>query len=302
MITRRLLLALVAEGVRRLFASAANTPPQPNSRTYRVDATILLFSLSIFTRAGVGKGHARHVVTRSPDRSVHQLEFEAGSLPDRAHGLNRLGMIRETVAEADTGILEANYFGFMTASKEESLGEARKALNESAAQSTFVAIEGQSRPGESHSRRARFSSDARTGWSELERKAEAAMRDPARTSGESRFQSGVSGAAAPTFLFALWRAMASGEARLTQIYVYSGDRYELTTSRKPDPRAGRRFADKGLVSRPESVIALTGTIHNLRTSNKTPFRLWTEEGSGSAPLRIEYQARGFLQLALEAER
>ena len=301
MMTRRFLLALLAEGGGRLFASAASALPQPSSRSYRVDATILLFSLSIFTRAGVGKGHARHVVTRTPGGSVHQLEFEAGSLPDRAHGLNRLGLIRETVAEAETGILEANYFGFMTASKEESLGEAKKALNDKAAQSTFVAIEGQSRPGEAHSRRARFSSDARTGWSELERRAEAAVRDPAQTSGESRFQSGVSGAAAPTFLFALWRAMASGEARLTQIYVYSGDRYELTTSRKPDPKTGRRFADKGLVSRPESVIALSGTIHNLRTGNKTPFRIWTEDASRSVPLRIEYQPRGFLQLALEAE-
>jgi hypothetical protein len=301
MITRRLLLALLTEGGRRLFAAATNAPPQPSSRTYRVDATILLFSLSIFTRAGVGKGHARHVVDHSPDRSTHQLEFGAGSLPDRAHGLNRLGMIRETVAEAETGILEANYFGFMTASKEESLGEAKKALNDPAAQSTFVAIEGQSRPGESHSRRARFSSDARTGWSELEREAEAAVRDPAQTSGESRFRSGASGAAAPTFLFALWGAMSSDNERLKQIYVYSGDRYELTTSRKPDPKTGRRFADKGLVSRPESVIALTGTIHNLRTGNKTPFRLWTEEASRSVPLRIEYQPRGFLQLALEAE-
>lgn len=302
MITRRFLLALLAEGGRRLFASAAATaPPQPSSRTYRVDATILLFSFSIFTRAGVGKGHARHVVTRSPDRSVHQLEFEAGSLPDRAHGLNRLGLIRETVAEADSGILEANYFGFMTASKEESLGEAKRALNDKAAQSTFVAIEGQSRPGEARSRRARFSSDARTGWGELEREAQAAVRDPSQTSGESRFQSGVSGAAAPTFLFALWGAMSSAQARLKQIYVYSGDRYELTTSRRPDPKTGRRFADRGMVPRPESVIALTGTIHNLRTGNKTPFRLWTEEASRSVPLRIEYQPRGFLQLALEAE-
>ena len=210
-------------------------------------------------------------------------------------------MIRETVAETETGILEASYFGFMTASKEESLGEARKALNTSTAQSTFVAIEGQSRPGEAHSRRARFLSDARTGWNELEREAEAAVHDPAQTSGESRFQSGRPGAAAPTFLFALWGAMSSGEARLQQTYVYSGDRYELTTSRKPDPRMGRRFADKHLVSRPESVIALTGTIHNLRTGNKTPFRIWHEEASLSVPLRIEYQPRAFLQLALETE-
>jgi hypothetical protein len=300
MITRRILFGLLAEGARRLFA-AAIPQPQPNARNYRVDATILLFSLPIFTRAGVGKGHARHAVTHSPDHSVHELEFAAGSLPDRAHGLNRLGLIRETVAETETGILEASYFGFMTASKEESLGEARKALNNSMAQSTFVAIEGQSRPGEAHSRRARFNSDARAGWNELEREAEAAVRDPAHTSGESRFQSGRPGAAAPTFLFALWLAMSSGEARVKQTCVYSGAQFELTTSKRSDARMGRRLAEKGLVSRPESVTVLSGTIHNLRTGDKTPFRIWTDEASRSVPLRIEYQPRGFLQLALEAE-
>jgi hypothetical protein len=300
-ITRRFLFGLLAEGGRRLFAAAPEPQVQPNSRIYRLDATVLVFSLPIFTRAGVGKGHARHVFTRTADRSVHELEFGAGSLPDRAHGLNRLGMIRETVAEAGAGILEANYFGFMTASKEESLGEAKRALANAAAQSTFVAIEGQSRPGEAHSRRARFLSNARTGWNELEREAEAAVRNPALTSGESHFQSGVSGAAAPTFLFALWGAMSSGQARLKQTYVYSGAQYELTTSRKPDPRMGRRFAERGLVTRPESVIVLSGDTHNLRTGAKTPFRIWTQEASLSVPLRIEYQPRGFLQLALEAE-
>jgi hypothetical protein len=252
----------------------------------------------------VGKGHARHVINDSSGRSVHDLEFAAGSLPERAHGLNRLGMIRETVAEGGSGILEASYFGFMTASKEESLGEAKKALNNPATQSMFVAIEGQSRPGEAHSRRARFYADARRGWNEyehLEREAAAAVRNPAQASGENRFQSGTADAAAPTFLFALCRAVSAGEAQMKQTFVYSGALHELTTSKKSDPRAGRRFAERGLVSQPESVIALSGTIRNLLTGDKTPFRIWTEKTGRSVPLRIEYQPRSFLQLALEAE-
>jgi hypothetical protein len=301
-ITRRLLIGLLAEAGRRLFAAVATDgAPQPDTRHYRVDATILLFGLPIFTRAGVGKGHARRVVTLMSDRSVHELEFAAGSLPDRAHGLNRLGMIRETVAEADTGILEASYFGFMTASKEESLGEARRALASSPAESMFVAIEGQSRPGEAHSRRARFYSDARTPWTELEREAEAAFRDPAQSSGESHLSSGSSGAAAPTFLFALSRAISSSAPHLKQTYVYSGSQFELATSKKPDPHTGRRFAEKGMASRAESVIEVSGTIRNLRTGDRIPFRIWTDGDRRSVPLRIEYQPRGFLQLALEAE-
>ncbi len=303
MITRRFLLGLLAEAARRLFA-AASAPPQLSARRYRVDATILFFSLPIFTRPGVGKGQARHMVTRSFDRAIHEIEFAAGSLPERAHGLNRLGMIRETVAEAETGILEASYFGFMTASREESLGEARKALHSSSEESMFVAIDGQSRPGEAHSRRARFYSDARAGWNECDRlvhEAEAAIRNPDQTSGESRFPTGRSGAAAPTFLYALCRAMSSGETQLKQTYVYSGAQYELTTSKRHDPRTSRRLAEKGLVSQPGSVTAVTGVIRNLRTGGRTPFRIWTGDASRTVPLRIEYQPRSFLQLALEAE-
>jgi hypothetical protein len=302
-ITRRLLFGLLAEGAHRLFSSVS-PPPQPGSRSYRVDATILLFSLPIFSRAGVGRGHARHQVTQSGDCAIHEIEFAAGSLPGKAHGLNRLGMIRETVTEAGTGILEASYFGFMTASKEDSLGQARNALNSSAQESLFVAIEGQSRPGEAHSRRARFYSDARVGWDEcdrLVREAEAAIHNPGQTSGESRFPAGRSGAAAATFLYALERAVSSGDEQLRQTYVYSGAQYELTTSKRPDPRMGRQLAEKGLVSRAEAVAATSGAIHNLSTGAKTPFRIWTERSSGTVPLRIEYQPRGFLQLALEAE-
>jgi hypothetical protein len=302
-ITRRLLLGLLADGARRLFADS-RTQPQPGGRSYRVDATILLFSLPVFSRAGVGKGHARHLANWSGDRWVHEFEFAAGSLPGRAHGLNRLGMIRETVAEAATGILEATYFGFMTANKEESVGEARKALNSSVEESMFVAIEGQSRPGEAHSRRARFYSDARVGWDQcdrLAREAEAAIQNPSQTAGESRFAAGRPGAAAPTFLYALSRAATSTATHLTQTYVYSGAQYELTTSRKPDPRSGRKLREKGLVSQPEAVTATSGVIRNLTTGAKTPFRIWTEGASISVPLRIEYQPRGFLQLALEAE-
>jgi hypothetical protein len=296
-------LGLVAVGVRRLFAEAGSQP-QPGMRSYRVDATILLFSIPIFTRAGVGRGYAHYAASGQPDRTLHKMEFAAGSLPERAHGLNRLGMIRETSAETGSGLLEARYFGFMTASREESLGEARKALNRSAGQCLFLAIEGQSQAGEARSRRASFYADARVGWGaygRLQREAEAAIRNPAEGAGETSLRPESPGGVLPTFLFALWRAIHSPQAELRQTYVYSGNLYTLETSKKPDRRTGRRPEDKGLTTRPQSVTAISGTIHNLRTKEKTQFRIWTEEGGGPVPLRIEYQPRGFLRLALEAE-
>jgi hypothetical protein len=304
MITRRLALGLMAAGVQRLFA-APGSEARPGMRPYRVDATILILSLPIFTRSGVGRGYARYAVTGSPDRSVHEMEFAAGSLPERAHGLNRLGMIRETSTETPGGLTEARYFGFMTASREESIGEARKALSSSIDHCLFLAIEGESQPGEVLSRRARFYADARNGWNErgrLQQAAEVAVHNQTDTSGEARFRPGPTDAVVPTFLFALSRAMRAHPGQSRQTFVYSGSLFDLTTFKKEDRRTGRRLAGKGLTARPESVMALSGTIRNRRTGNKTPFRLWAEEGGDLIPLRIEYQPRGFLQLALEAER
>ncbi len=300
--TRRFVLGLMAAGARRLFADATGQR-QPGVRGYRVDATIILFSLPVFSRPGVGRGYARCLTRQSSDRSVHEMEFAAGSFPERAHGLKRLGMIRETVAEAGSGILQADYFGFMTLSQEESVGDARKALSSSEGTNTFVAIEGESRPGEAYSRRARFNAEGTVGWNQherLAREAAAAIRNPNQASGESRFSTRDNGAV-PTFLFAISRALTAGRAQMKQTYVYSRAQYELTTTRKSDSRMGRRLAEKGLVSKGESVVVLNGVIRNLQTGVKTPFRIWTGETSGAVPLRIEFQPRGFLQLALEAE-
>lgn len=301
-VTRRRFFLPLIDGIQRLLTGAGVPDSVPDARYYRVDATILLLSLPICTRPNVGSGYTRRTVSRGEGGSTHVLEFAAGSLPERARGLNRLGMIRETVTELGGSIVEARYFGFMTASREESLGEAKNALNESAAESLFVAIEGESLPGEVSSRRARFISDARAdraGWRRLQALAQSAFRDPLRTSGENR---STCGAAPSTFLFALLRAIRSSDVHLRQNYVYGCDQYELTTVRKADRHAGERLAAKHVAIQAGSVCVLIGTIRNLRTGEKTAFRIWIEEGRGPVPLRIEYQPRSFLQLSLEAER
>jgi hypothetical protein len=303
-ITRRFFLGLSVAAIRRLLGSETALEPLPAARSYRVDATILLFSLPIYTRTNVGYGYAKHSVTRDADRSTHLLEFAARSLPERARGLNRLGLIRETVAENGGGIVEAHYLGFMTASREESLSEAKKALNNSSAQTLFVAIEGESRPEEVHSRRAHFVADAGAGaaeWKRLQTMAEAGLRDPTETGGERQSRPASADGAPPTFLFALLKAVRSREEKLRQVYVYGRDRFELATARKPDPRMGQRLAAKGIAHRAVSVAAMAGTIRNLRTGERIVFRIWTEDGGDPVPLRIEYQPRSYLQLALETE-
>ena len=56
------------------------------------------------------------------------LFFAAGSDPKHAHGLNRLGWIREVVLGPASAPAESVYFGVLTSSPEESLEHARQAV------------------------------------------------------------------------------------------------------------------------------------------------------------------------------
>ena len=299
--TRRLFLAAGLEGMRQLLAAASTPAPQssPGARAYRIDATIVFLSVPLFTRSNVGSGFARHLLTEGSGARTHVLEFAAGSVPERCEGLNRLGLLRERVVESGR-ILGADYFGFMTESKEESLHQARKALGKAPAKSVFVAIQGHTSPEEVRCRRAQFTAQTRPDtlqWKWLQSLAEAAFNQPGRNV-ERHSPPPAQGAAPATFLFAVLRATRTG-GKLTQEYVYGGDRFELRTTNRPDPVTGRRLHAKGITPDPEKVNLLTAEARNTRTGKRSSFRMWSED-SGTAPLRIEYQPRGFLVLALEA--
>ena len=54
------------------------------------------------------------------------LQFAGGSWPQKAHGVNRLGFIQETVTEKSNGEpVDARYFGFMTSSAEKNFDQAK---------------------------------------------------------------------------------------------------------------------------------------------------------------------------------
>ena len=50
------------------------------------------------------------------------------------------------------------------------------------------------------------------------------------------------------------------------------------------------------MSSADRVVRINGTIHNVATGDKTPFKVWYERGR-EIPLRFEYKARTFLNLA-----
>ena len=159
---------------RRMFLQtiAALTSPLPAifamkpllRRDYRADAVILLFSLPIYTREGVGGGFAAARLQNDAGQSVESLQFAAGSDPDRARGLNRLGFIQETVTTDAGGPAESIYTGFMTASEEESFAQAKSALEKNGDKLQYQGIEGAIHAGAARSRSVRFETPASWNW------------------------------------------------------------------------------------------------------------------------------------------
>ena len=65
-------------------------------KRYRADAVILLVGIPIFKRSGVGTGQVSVEESGEGQQAARTLFFAAGADPKRAHGLSRLGWMRET--------------------------------------------------------------------------------------------------------------------------------------------------------------------------------------------------------------
>jgi hypothetical protein len=77
-------------------AARAANQTRFSSRRYRIDTTVLFFGAPILTRAGVGGAYLAADHHGDAEGSSLSLEFAAGSWPERAHGIRRMGFFRET--------------------------------------------------------------------------------------------------------------------------------------------------------------------------------------------------------------
>jgi len=272
----------------------------PVTRRYRADAEILLLSLPIYRRSGVGGGGVVWREWRESGGLMRQLEFTGYSSPDRAAGLNRLGFIRETSCRDDNAIHEASYFGVMTASPEENAADARKALHSNAAEAAYTAINGRIAGSRVETATAHFTGPARLGpeqRSELFARAEQALSTAPRRPPEFR----PNGSIPAPFLHALADALrtpARGEAR----YMYSGRLYRLWVHRSEDAKATAYFRGRGIVPPGASVVRVAGKVRREAGGKETEFRLWIEAGAAQPiPLRIDFQPKAYLRLTFEAE-
>jgi hypothetical protein len=269
---------------------------------YRADAVILLFGLSIFSKAGVGSGFA--FVEEGTTPGMRRYGFGGGSWPDRAHGLNRLGYLHENVVEENGRCESARYFGFMTSSQEEKLDEAREAMKKGAAENVFSAIQGESRRGAYSARFTRFQAES-GGWRLWRRIAAAAERSFAGDCLSRREERGAPrdpASTLPTLLYSLARLRESGLRNARTVFVYGGVPREMEMNVANDARMGERFRQRGLVKRAGMVVQMTGVTRNLQTGAKTRFHVWWDRDQATPlPLRIKMEPKSFLRLAFEAD-
>lgn len=264
------------------------------TRTYRADAHIVMMSMTLLRRSGVGAGSA----TWSENDRVRLLDFTGYSIPERAAGLNRLGFIRE-LSRKQQEVVESIYFGLMTASPEESAAEARSALHTPTHDQLYTAIEGRVAAGEADTSTAHFTASAKltvAQHQELLGMAREALSTAARTPPE--FDPRTS--PRKTFLQALADLLQDPSLDHTR-YVYNGRVYALSLRRFPDAKATAYFRGKHLIGSDATVVRAEGRLHREVGGKETSFQVWMEQTSRPIPLRIEYQAKSYLRLVFEAE-
>lgn len=258
------------------------------SRAYRADAVVLFLGITVFRRSGVGGGQASLEEAGEGASLRRTLFFAAGSEPNRAVGLSRLGWIRETVLGPEASPSEATYFGVLTSSPEESLEHARKTVSGPASGgSTFSAVNGRNTAGRSRSAITHFEFSAAAIWSDRALIEQAQGTFQSNVNWRETAWPALPNQTPPTFLLEVSRLLKQRARRATGRYVYNEQEYSLEL----EAQNGR---DR------ERLMPFRGKIRNLHTGKETAFRIWMEEASDSiVPVRIEFQARSFLRLTFE---
>jgi hypothetical protein len=276
----------------RRTAAASFEPsnePSKHLRYYRADAVILVLGLPIYRRTGVGSGQASMEETAGDASKSVTLNFAASSDPQRAHGLSRLGWIREVVQHSSASPKEASYFGVLTSSPEESLEHARKSLAKPEnGRSLFSAVTGQHTTGRSRSAITHFEFPANTNWSDRQLIGQAQSTFQSNAEWRETAWPDCPASAPSTFLFELSQLLERRAPKAAGRYVYNEREYRLELEALPGGGPG-------------GLQMVRGKIRNLNSGHQTPFQLWIEAAPGPVlPVRIEYQPRSFLRLCFEA--
>lgn len=261
-------------------------------RRYRASAAVSLFLMPVASRDEVGSGF---IQIEERDDAI-AIQLGAGSFPERARGLNRLGFIQELIREENAGVpAECSYFAFLTSAAENSREDAG---------SEFAVANAVGRDGCFTSRVGNIRLAPAVTWRDYPevtarvRAAAAAGTDCRITERKLR-----RGEAAPaTFLYAVRAALRDPQRTAARALLYNSREFLLRTSKEADAAAGAHFVGRNLAASASGVFVVSAELLERATGKITPFRVWFELGQEHMPpLRFEYQAKSFLRLVFEAD-
>ena len=275
-------------------------------RHYSVCAQVTLFGIPVFSRCGVGGAFAE--LSRPDEDEPLWLKFVSGSSPERAHGLNRLGLILESVRESKNGPITSSYFGFITANNEESVSQGRRALEESgrSQDATYSVAEGLIKGSSMSYTTYRIELPSRYRWSDASQML-AEVRQQLKGQPANRHTLDASEAAGAkvelrTFLYAVRSALVSASTKGDEYVVHNGKLFQLTWSKSHDTRAQQEFVRAGLAGPSCTAMRMSAVIRNVNSGEQTPFAVWYDASSQNVlPLRFEFRARSFLKLVFQAD-
>ena len=228
------------------------------------------------------------------------LKFVGGSTPERAHGLNRLGLIQEIVRLHNGQRQEARYFGFMTASGEQSLSQAKAALESgNKDQVNYVAAQGISGDNGVHYSVKYMLKPASYRWSNVDEFAQSIQTDLAGERSQKYRES--LGDSPATFLYSIRSAVLSSDSRSESHFMHNGKFFRMVTVKTTDKRVAGQLLKKSLIADVSSLVRLNGTIYNDVTHEESSFSLWFDKSDpNDLPLRFEFRPKSYLRLQFDA--
>jgi hypothetical protein len=241
--------------------------------------------MTILRRKNVGGGTLHFEEAQTDNLRRLNIIFKAGSLRDRAGGLNRLGYIQEICLEDKAVLREAAYFGIMTSSPEESFADAKGAIDKQSKDGLrYTAIDGVNVTGRSRSASHQWIFPPEFDWSRCDALVSTAL-DRTRSADKKWRDVDVEHGTTPeTFFYAALRALRADARQFESRYMFGPERFQLRTEKDSESNGSTR---------------LKGQIVNEMTGKKTNFTAWFQP-KATLPSRIEFQPRSYLRLSFEA--
>jgi hypothetical protein len=260
----------------------------------------------------VGGGYIR-IGRAAADPSLEVIRLLFGSDPAKAHGINRWGAGTEVVRRREGGAESSAFFGFMKASKGESVTAMEREISneQQAGQHLFEGIVSRVDPGRALAATVPFYSQRDFTFQELEA-AEKVVMDQLESGAGRKVRElegasigcGRRGGFLSTVLDLTGAALAGTRTPVSRCYIFNSREYRVTlqTVRFVAEKAVRVTLSNG--ERLERTYhALKETrfqIENLATGKKDNFTilLGTEGSLRGVPVQINYQPNWWFQVTL----